>query len=205
MAVLSVTTVALSLGQGCPPLAFYVLEIIINSAMIIEVGIRFVAFGKLFWRSPFNVVDLILTLFCAITLLAITLVGCGATSKAEEVFDTLLLVARNVLQFGRLAAVMRQSGQSIFSRPKLIDLSKAGRSRPLDIDIEDDEEWSDGAGYRPIHIPEGTSFRDDEPETPFAERSIVFDASSTDRPEAQNPWGSRTEERDQTDTWAALG
>ena len=46
MAALSVTTVILSLGKGCPPLAFYILEIIINSAMIIEVGIRLVAFGK---------------------------------------------------------------------------------------------------------------------------------------------------------------
>jgi len=184
--------------------------------MIIEVGIRFVAFGRvrgqihrysavahffcplqLFWKSPFNVVDLILTLFCAITLLAITLVGCGATSKAEEVFDTLLLVARNVLQFGRLAAVMRQSGQSIFSRPKPIDLSKTGRSRPLDIDIEDDE-------WPAAPLPHGTSFHDDEPETPFTSTSVVFDAS--DRPEpAQNPWTARTENRDQTDTWASLG
>lgn len=46
MAALSVTTVVLSLGNGCPPLAFYILEVIINSAMIIEVGIRFVAFGR---------------------------------------------------------------------------------------------------------------------------------------------------------------
>ena len=52
--------------------------------------------------------DLILTSFCAITLLVIAFAGCGSTSKQEELLDTLLLVARNVLQFGRLAAVMRQ-------------------------------------------------------------------------------------------------
>lgn len=46
MAALSITTVALSLGSGCPPKAFYVLEFIINSAMILEVSIRLVAFGK---------------------------------------------------------------------------------------------------------------------------------------------------------------
>ena len=220
MAVLSVTTVALSLGKGCPPVAFYVLEIIINSAMIIEVGIRFVAFGRVsdiftlccvclflaqqFWRSPFNVVDLILTLFCAVTLMAIALVGCGAGSKAEEVFDTLLLVARNVLQFGRLAAVMRQSGQSIFTRPKPIDLSAAGRSRRLDIDIDDDDEWPNGTGYRPL--PHGAGFTDDEPDTPYTSTNVVFDADNTERPEeASNPWHTRTENRDETDTWAALG
>jgi hypothetical protein len=52
--------------------------------------------------------DVILTAFCALTLLVLAFAECGAGSKEEEVFDTLLLVARNVLQFGRLAAVMRQ-------------------------------------------------------------------------------------------------
>jgi hypothetical protein len=46
MAALSVTTVILSLRDGCPGFAFYVLEVIINTSMIVEVGIRFVAFGR---------------------------------------------------------------------------------------------------------------------------------------------------------------
>ena len=46
MAALSVTTVVLSLKDGCPGLAFYILEVIINTAMILEVGIRFVALNK---------------------------------------------------------------------------------------------------------------------------------------------------------------
>jgi len=124
MAALSVTTVVLSLQDGCPGLPFYVLEVIINSSMILEVSVRFIAFGRVslcsiyfgsliyykqqFWRSPFNVFDLILTLFCATTLLVLAFAGCGTTSKEEELLDTLLLIARNVLQFGRLASVMRQ-------------------------------------------------------------------------------------------------
>lgn len=65
--------------------------------------------GQRFWQSPFNTIDLALTLFCALTLLVLALSGCGSTtSKQEELLDTLLLVARNVLQFGRLAAVMRK-------------------------------------------------------------------------------------------------
>lgn len=46
MAALSVTTVVLSLTDGCPGLAFYILEVIINTSMILEVSIRFVAFGQ---------------------------------------------------------------------------------------------------------------------------------------------------------------
>lgn len=48
-------------------------------------------------------------MFCAVTLLVIVFTGCGSTTtKEEEILDTLLLVARNVLQFARLAGVMRQ-------------------------------------------------------------------------------------------------
>ncbi len=46
MAGLSITTVVLSLVNDCPTLPFYILEFIINGAMILEVGIRFVAFGR---------------------------------------------------------------------------------------------------------------------------------------------------------------
>jgi hypothetical protein len=112
--------------EGCPGLAFYILEVIINSAMIVEVTIRFLALGRVsetmtanldpkliygfigqqFWKHPFNVFDLFVTVFCVLTLLVILFAGCA--SKEEEIFDTLLLVARNVLQFGRLANIVRQ-------------------------------------------------------------------------------------------------
>lgn len=130
MTALSVTTIALSITDGCPGLAFYVLEVVINTSMIVEVAVRFVAFGRvsravlpigyqvglralrlgvqLFWKSPFNVMDLIITLICAGTIVVLFFAGCGSTSKEEELLDTLLLVARNVLQFIRLASVMRQ-------------------------------------------------------------------------------------------------
>lgn len=72
-----------------------------------------------FWKYPFNVFDLIVTIFCVLTLLVIVFNGCGTASKEEEILDTLLLVARNILQFGRLAAVVRQcvSSSSIPSLP----------------------------------------------------------------------------------------
>ncbi|KAH7886143.1 hypothetical protein F5I97DRAFT_1829979 [Phlebopus sp. FC_14] len=191
MAALSVTTVVLSLSDGCPGLAFYVLEIIINTSMILEVGVRFIAFGRQFWRSPFNVFDLILTFFCAITLLVLAFAGCGAPSKEEELLDTLLLIARNVLQFGRLAAVMRQSGQSIFSRPKPIDISAVRRAgyTSLDLDLEDEDE-------------------DAELGRPLVQDSVLFDARDEGRPRGVTDMPRAVQavrDRDAEDVWAELG
>jgi len=190
MAALSVTTVVLSLADGCPGLPFYILEIVVNSSMIVEVGIRFVAFGKQFWKSPFNILDLIITAFCAVTILVIFFAGCGSTSKEEEILDTLLLVARNVLQFVRLASVMRQSGQSIFSRPKPIDLSAARRAGyTLDIDIEGDGDEDDGELGRPL-------IRD----------PVVFDAEHPTTTTTPMPRAVQAaQERDAEDVWAELG
>ncbi|KAG6879854.1 hypothetical protein C0992_010523 [Termitomyces sp. T32_za158] len=188
MAALSVTTVVLSLKDGCPGLAFFILEFIINVSMIIEVAIRFVAFGRQFWNSPFNVMDLILTIVCALTLLVIAFAKCGTGSKEEEILDTLLLVTRNVLQFGRLAAVMRQSGQSIFSQPKPIDISSARRAGFLDLDIENDDEDE-------LEIPLRNPLLSDV-DGVNAEREAF-----TDVPRAA---GLATE-RDIEETWARLG
>ena len=46
MAALSITTVVLSMVQGCPTLAFYILEVIINTTMIAEVSVRLLAYGR---------------------------------------------------------------------------------------------------------------------------------------------------------------
>ncbi|KAJ7197318.1 hypothetical protein B0H12DRAFT_1220576 [Mycena haematopus] len=188
MAALSVTTVILSLTDGCPGIAFYILEVIINTSMILEVGIRFVAFGRQFWKSPFNVVDLILTVFCALTLLVLAFAKCGSTSKEEELLDTFLLIARNVLQFGRLAAVMRQSGQSIFSRPKPIDINAARRAGFLDLEIESEEE-------------------DEELGRPLIRDPVLFDAE-TPRPNGFSAMPRAEQgivDRDAEDAWAELG
>ncbi|EJU00059.1 hypothetical protein DACRYDRAFT_81726 [Dacryopinax primogenitus] len=188
MAALSLTTVVLSLLEGCPGIAFFVLEMIINSGMIIEVGIRLVAFGRKFWKSPFNYLDIFVTLFCIVTLITVSVSGCSGTSKSEELLDTLLLVARNVLQFTRLANVLRKSGRSIFARPAPIDLSQARRlGYALDIDLFDEDAQlaeEDPHAAAPL-VPQGQSRREGQ------NGGVVFDAAreSTVTAEGQDRMG----------------
>jgi hypothetical protein len=130
------------------------------------VGVRFVAFGSQFWQSWYNYLDVGMTFFCVITVLVVFFSGCSA--KGEEVFDDVLLIARNAIQFGRLALVMRRSvvslimqchaennaldrsGKSVFSRVSMIDLDEANDENDnfftLDLDQEDEE--ADLAGRR---------------------------------------------------------
>lgn len=54
MASLSITTVVLSMVNGCPGLPFYILEVIINTVMILEVSIRFIAFGRVRNVMPYS-------------------------------------------------------------------------------------------------------------------------------------------------------
>ena len=49
------------------------------------------------------------------------------------------MIIRNIIQFGRLAIVMRRSGKSIFSRVPAIDLEEANDDTlfALDLDLDD--------------------------------------------------------------------
>ncbi|EPQ28977.1 uncharacterized protein PFL1_03267 [Pseudozyma flocculosa PF-1] len=146
MALASLLTVVISLRTECPGTLFYSLELVINLLLIAEVGIRLVAFGKQFWKSTYNIVDLGLVLLCVITLGIIFFHHeCspfrggqegGRSGKGEELLDSVLLIGRNVVQALRLVSIVRRSGSSASSRPSRIEIG----SRPysLDLDLEDE-------------------------------------------------------------------
>ncbi|WFC98474.1 hypothetical protein MYAM1_001202 [Malassezia yamatoensis] len=128
-----------SMGLSRRP-AFYALELTVNLVLVAEVSIRFVAFGKHFWKSTFNVVDLCLVVLCLITLLVLVFGhGCSPYAqrpgRGEELLDSVLLIARNIVQCTRLLSVIRRSQQNVASRVTAIDLNDA-HDYNLDLDFE---------------------------------------------------------------------
>ncbi|OCF33096.1 hypothetical protein I317_01896 [Kwoniella heveanensis CBS 569] len=148
---LSFATLVISLiathGNKCPPAVWHILEVVINILMVVEVGTRWVAYGKKYPLTLLNVVDIILVLFCSVTLILVFRNPCGSGTRSEELLDTILLIIRNTVQFLRLGSILRRSGHSILNPPKPIDLSQAGAAS-LALDLDMDLENEGGNGYR---------------------------------------------------------
>ncbi|KAJ3193143.1 hypothetical protein HK101_005367 [Irineochytrium annulatum] len=123
MAFVSVTCLVLSFMSRCPSGYFYILETIVNLAMILEVGIRMLALRKIFWRNLWNVLDLLLVLLCVLTLLWLALGECTTERSWEAEADTILLVLRNMIQFFRLMMMLAKNGQNMSRRTQNIDFS----------------------------------------------------------------------------------
>ncbi|KAG2178400.1 hypothetical protein INT44_001552 [Umbelopsis vinacea] len=134
LAGLSLVSIILSLAETCPSLLFIILEGIINAAMILEVSIRMVALRRGYWKSIWNVIDTILVILCAITLIVIAS-GCSASERSEALFDTILLVIRNCVQFFRLFMMMRKNQHSLSTRSARIDFDDL-RNQPRNASVE---------------------------------------------------------------------
>lgn len=134
LAGLSLISIILSLAETCPSLLFIILESIINFAMITEVSIRMVALRRAYWRSVWNIIDTILVVLCAITLIVIAS-GCSASERSEALFDTILLVIRNCVQFFRLFMMMRKNQHSLSTRSARIDFDDL-RDNPRNASVE---------------------------------------------------------------------
>ncbi|TPX40104.1 hypothetical protein SeMB42_g06146 [Synchytrium endobioticum] len=121
MVVLSLVSVSMSLVDPCPSGWFYVLEAVVNLTMIVEVSIRFIALGKHYWKSVWNILDLVMVALCAMTLVYLLFGECSMARATEAVLDTILLVVRNGIQFSRLVLMIRKNRRHLSSRPGNID------------------------------------------------------------------------------------
>lgn len=139
--------------------------------------------------TALNIIDLTLVFFCTLTLVLVFLNPCGSGTRKEELLDTILIVARNTVQFLRLGSILRRSGHSWLNPPKPIDLSQArDASRALDFDLDDEEDterrfYGDGRGrsllsgrrgYEPVSGEEerrgGAGVRDNSGREQFSEQ-----------------------------------
>ncbi|KIR51176.1 hypothetical protein I315_06359 [Cryptococcus gattii Ru294] len=140
LATLVLSLVATRKGQ-CPPVAWHIIEFVLNALMVLEVTTRWIANGRKYPMTPLNIIDLTLVFFCTLTLILVFLNPCGSGTRNEELLDTILIVARNTVQFLRLGSILRRSGHSWLNPPKPIDLSQArDASLALDFDLDDEED-----------------------------------------------------------------
>ncbi|KAI8062621.1 hypothetical protein BC940DRAFT_308327 [Gongronella butleri] len=156
LGLLSFISIILSIQETCPSLMFIIFEAIINFAMILEVTIRVLALGRAYWQSVWNLIDIVLVMMCVITLIVLA-TGCSASERNEAIFDTILLVIRNCVQFFRLFMMAKKNQYSIHAKTTRInfdnipvdrhvslDFSAAERDRGLDESfLEDDDSDSD--------------------------------------------------------------
>lgn len=103
------------------------------------------------------------------------------------------------MQFGRLAAVMRQSGQSLFVRPREIDLSLPTHHNQthtrLDIDLDDDEipDWGSGrrVGGSDVVFDAGPNgWADEHPAPPVRKPNPNIGMNRGDPGESEDLWAS---------------
>ncbi|KAG0299165.1 hypothetical protein BGZ98_010294 [Dissophora globulifera] len=143
MAFLSIWSIFLSFHQGCSSSSlFIILESIINGTMIAEVAVRLTALGKSYWRSTSNILDIVLVMFCFITLILV-LQGCGSGHEAEEVLDTLLLILRNAVQCWRLYTMIKKNSLIANPRVAAIDFSSVQQRGSYDIERLSAEGYAD--------------------------------------------------------------
>ncbi|KAJ3033818.1 hypothetical protein HK097_004711 [Rhizophlyctis rosea] len=121
MVLISVICLIVSISSRCPPGWFYFLEIIVNLSMIAEVAVRFLALRNLFWKSLWNIGDVLLVGLCVITLLVLGFGECGASGRKEAVAEEIVLVIRNAAQLVRLVRMMAKNRRQLTTRNTNID------------------------------------------------------------------------------------
>ncbi|KAL2911524.1 hypothetical protein HK105_209013 [Polyrhizophydium stewartii] len=121
MAVLSLVCLVASVAYN-PAGWFYALECLIITGMVVEVALRFLAYGKKFWQSSWNVVDVVMVVFCVAAFLMLLVGECDAAKRREAMAEEILLIFRNIIQFSRLGVMMQKNRSRMMQSTRSIDL-----------------------------------------------------------------------------------
>ncbi|KAJ2525299.1 hypothetical protein GGI11_000131 [Coemansia sp. RSA 2049] len=130
MSALGLVSLITAFIEACPSLFFIVIESTLCLCMILEIITRAVATQWGFLTSWWNYFDIVIVLFCGVTLILLS-GGCSAGSNSEELVNTILLVVRNAAQCFRLFATVRKNRRQMDARDLNVDID--GRSGFLDI------------------------------------------------------------------------
>jgi hypothetical protein len=84
-----------ALAEKCPSGFFVFLETVINVSLIVEVAVRIIAQRGAYFRYLANIIDVVIVLFCIVTLILLRQ-DCSSGNGLEEAVDTVLLVVRYV-------------------------------------------------------------------------------------------------------------
>ncbi|KAJ1948662.1 hypothetical protein FBU59_001490 [Linderina macrospora] len=158
MLLLGLTSMVTAFVEKCPSLFFIIIESVLCVCMILEIITRGIAMGRSFLKSWWNYFDIVLVLFCSITLILLSR-GCSASSNSEELFNTILLVIRNAAQIFRLFATLRKNRRQLDAREMNIDFNSNRGSDFLDVigDIDGIVDTTDGYRVPGVPRPAGSS------------------------------------------------
>ncbi|KAJ2359035.1 hypothetical protein IWW50_000123 [Coemansia erecta] len=138
MFLLGLISLITAFAESCPSLFFILVESALCLCMLLEIITRFIALYHHyeFWRSWWNIFDIIIVLFCLITLVLLSTGGCSQGSNSEELFNTVLLVIRNAAQIFRLVATVRKNSRQMDARAMNVDLDNGSSFLDLINDMD---------------------------------------------------------------------
>ncbi|KAJ1720560.1 hypothetical protein LPJ61_006143, partial [Coemansia biformis] len=127
MFMLGLVSLVTAFVETCPSVFFIVVEGVLCLCMMMEIVTRVVAMQWSFLGSWWNYFDVVIVLFCGITLILLSR-GCSASSNSEELINTILVVVRNAAQIFRLLATLRKNRRQMDAQGLDVDLENNGSS-----------------------------------------------------------------------------
>ncbi|KAJ2377353.1 hypothetical protein IW150_001432 [Coemansia sp. RSA 2607] len=121
MLLLGLVSLITAFVESCPSVFFIVVESILCICMMLEIITRAVAMHMSFLTSWWNYFDIIIVMFCGITLILLSK-DCSASSNSEELLNTIMIVVRNAAQVFRLVATLRKNRRQMEAQGINVDL-----------------------------------------------------------------------------------
>ncbi|KAJ1862633.1 hypothetical protein H4R99_005584 [Coemansia sp. RSA 1722] len=121
MFLLGLISLVTAILESCPSVFFITIESILCICMMLEIITRAIAMHMSFLTSWWNYFDIVIVMFCGITLILLSR-ECSAGSNSEELLNTVMLVIRNAAQVFRLMATLRKNRRQMAAQDVNVSL-----------------------------------------------------------------------------------